>query len=265
MRLYVLCMGYMELDQAWLVLNYDTATINEPNKPAVWGRVPILSFLIMHKDANILFDTGCDPRGMTEHWPDYTRRHFPCYEIEERLENKLSALGLKIDDINYVVASHLHYDHAGNVNIFKKAKILVNSVEFSHALQATHIEQPYRTAYSKYDINVEGIHWQPVTEDFELVPGVEVINLEGHSPGVLGLVIHLEKAGTVICPSDALYSPINYGPPPRLPGSLYDSLGFFRSVEKIRRLEKKYKAMILYSHNLKQYNEEMLKLPEFYC
>jgi len=254
-------MGFMELDLAYLVMNYNTATKDNPAKPAVWGRVPLLSFLILHKDANILFDTGCNPKG-NEQWPDFTLQHFPCYGIEEPIENKLSALGLKADDINYVIASHLHYDHAGNIQLFKKAKILVSSTELDYALKA--LDSPYRTAYSKYDIGVEGIPWQPVKDDFEIVPGLEVINLEGHSPGILGLVVHLEKTGTVICPSDALYLPLNYGPPPRLPGSIYDSLGFFRTVEKIRSLENKYKAKIFYSHNLKQYNEEMLKPPECY-
>jgi N-acyl homoserine lactone hydrolase len=264
MKLYVLQLGFMEMDNAWLILNYSAATVDEPNKPAQWIRVPILSFLIVHEQGTILFDTGCDPRGMAEQWPEYTRSHFPFYQTEEdHIENRLAQLGYKVSDIDYVVASHLHYDHAGNVKIFKKSKVLVNKNELAHALTTTHIKPQFNTAYSKYDINVEGIRWQPVEDDFELMPGIEVVNLEGHSAGILGLIVNLEKTGTVICPSDALYSPLNYGPPARLPGSIYDSLGFYRTVDKIRRLQKKHNAKILYSHNLEQYDQEMPKIPEF--
>lgn len=264
-KIYVLELGFMEMDHAWFIANYNAATVDDPNKPAIWCKVPVLSFLIVHPQATILFDTGCDPRGMAEQWPEYTRTHFPFYQTkEEYIENRLSELGYKIDDINFIVASHLHYDHAGNVKMFKKAKVLVNRNELAYALTTTHIKPQFNTAYSKYDINVEGIRWQQVDEDFELVPGVEVINLEGHCAGILGLVIHLEKSGTVIFPSDALYSPLNYGPPPRLSGAVYDSLGFFRTVEKINKIQKKYQAKIYYSHSLEQYNEQMPKPPQFF-
>lgn len=263
-KLYILDLGYMEMDQAWFVLNYNAATRDEPNRPAVWVKVPVLSFLIVHPRANILFDTGCDPRGMSEQWPEFTRTHFPFYQKPEQyLDNRLAEIGLKTDDIDYVVASHLHYDHAGNIKNFKKSRLLVNRNELAVALMTTHTKPQFNTAYSKYDINVDAMRWQTVEEDFELLPGVDVINLEGHCAGILGLVVHLEKSGTVICPSDALYSTLNYGPPARLPGSIYDSLGFFRTVEKINRLQKKYSARILYSHSIEQFEKEMPKPPDF--
>jgi N-acyl homoserine lactone hydrolase len=264
-RLYVLGLGFLESDQSIMLANSERATVHNKNRPAVWGRVPILSFLVRHPKVTVLFDTGCDPQGMSGNWPEALRDSCPFYITEdERIENRLSQLGLGTDDIDVVVASHLHFDHVGNLRLFKKAKILVHPAELSHALMSTRVSSLNKFAYQNHDFDVEGLQWELVDNDLEIAPGLEVIALEGHAPGILGLVVHLKDSGTFICPGDALYSAINYGPPPRLPGQFYDSLGFHRTVAKVRRLQLKYDARILYPHDLKQFEEEVLKSPQFY-
>jgi glyoxylase-like metal-dependent hydrolase (beta-lactamase superfamily II) len=42
----------------------------------------------------------------------------------------LAKLGLTPDDIDIVVLTHLHFDHAGNFNVFPNAEIVVQRVEF---------------------------------------------------------------------------------------------------------------------------------------
>jgi N-acyl homoserine lactone hydrolase len=264
-RFYVLGLGFMESDQCILVANPERATVHNKNRPAVWARVPILSFLIRHAKVTVLFDTGCDPLGMSGNWPEGLRDSCPFYSTEgERIENRLSQLGLSPDDIDIVVASHLHFDHVGNLRLFKKAKILVHSTELSNALLTTHVTPLQKPAYQKQDFDIEGLQWELVDTDFEIAPGLEILALEGHAPGILGMVVHLKESGTIICPGDALYSSINYGPPPILPGNVYDSLGFHRTVTKVKHLQMKYNARIFYPHDLKQFEEEMLKSPQFY-
>jgi N-acyl homoserine lactone hydrolase len=265
MRFYVLGLGFMEMDQSWVVMNYKPASVSNPNRPALWTRVPVLSFLIITDKLKVLYDTGCDPLGMSVHWPATVRSLFLYQGSEdERIERRLASLGLACEDIDIVVASHLHYDHAGNIRLFNKAKILVHHKELSYALVTTHVAPQIDLAYSRHDFDIEGLHWELVDEDLEIVPGLEVITLEGHSPGMLGLVVHLEETGTLICPGDAIYSRMNYGPPPRLPGTIYDSLGFHRTIAKVKRLQMKYHAKIFYPHDIGQFEGEMLKSPNFY-
>ena len=49
-------------------------------------------------------------------------------------------------------------------------------------------------------------------------------------------------------------------PPPKI---VYDSLGFQKSVEKLRRLQRKYNARIIFPHDLAQF-ETLEKCPIFY-
>jgi glyoxylase-like metal-dependent hydrolase (beta-lactamase superfamily II) len=45
------------------------------------------------------------------------------------LESDLRELGLDVSDIDMVLLTHLHYDHTGNLGLFKKAKIYASAQE----------------------------------------------------------------------------------------------------------------------------------------
>jgi glyoxylase-like metal-dependent hydrolase (beta-lactamase superfamily II) len=83
-----------------------------------------------------------------------------------------------------------------------------------YGLTLTHTNPDPAThgAYIKAELKVS-CNFQLVEEDFELLPGINVITLPDHTPGVLGLVLKLKKSGTFIFPADAIYTSGNYGPP----------------------------------------------------
>ncbi len=264
-RFYVLGLGYLELDLAWLVNNPGPyATVKHPDRSKVWYRGPILAYLLVHPEAVVLYDTGCSPEAMSQR-PPSLQNVLPFYCTEaELLENRLSEVGLRCKDVDIVVASHMHFDHVGNLPLFKDSKLLVPKADFAHALVVTHSDLGYIGPYFKSTFAVEGLHYELVEEDMEILPGVEVVTLEGHVPGILGLVVHLKNSGTIICPSDGIPTRMNYGPPPRMPGEIYDSLGFERTIKKVRNLQRMYNAQIFYSHDNEQYEKELLKSPDFY-
>jgi glyoxylase-like metal-dependent hydrolase (beta-lactamase superfamily II) len=70
---------------------------------------------------------------------------------------------------------------------------------------------------------------------------------------MLGLLIELEKTGNVILSSDAIYTKDNVGPPIRLPGIMYDSLGYASTVKFLTDLAKKRSAQIWYGHDRVQF------------
>lgn len=107
-------------------------------------------------------------------------------------------------------------------------------------------------------------HYHLIDEDRELFPGIEFISLPGHTSGSSGLIIHLEKEGTLLFPMDAIYNKTVFGPPARASGLVYDSIAFFKSIERVRSLEKKYQGYIMFSHDMEEF-EKMKKAPEYYC
>lgn len=70
-----------------------------------------------------------------------------------------------------------------------------------------------------------------IDSDEELFPGIQVIMLPGHTPCILGMVLHLES-GTLIFPSDATNEARNYSG--MLPGGVLNSIGYLESIKKIK-------------------------------
>ncbi len=265
MKLYILNTGYLETDKNNVV---GVATVGTRSKPIVnnqWIKLPVMAFLIETSEGYILYDTGSNPDAMNGYWPTNLQEIYPLHQTkEERLENQLALCGVKPKDIKTVVISHMHLDHAGGLYLFQHADVYVPMEDFKVGQAMVHLNPDPAThgGYVKADLDVPIRQYHMVEEDFELAPGVDVINLPGHTPDLLGLVLHL-KGGTIILPQDCVYSAEIYGPPAKASGLLYDSISFFKSIEKVRRLQKKYHAKVIYAHD-EAFFKTLKLAPEYY-
>jgi glyoxylase-like metal-dependent hydrolase (beta-lactamase superfamily II) len=271
MKLYIQSHGHCENDAAVNLALANAATVDNKHAQSEWRvDIPSLTVLIEHEDAGwILYDTTSHPDCLNGHWPEHLAKLVPHYMAQEdTLEGKLAQHGLKPSDIDILLLSHLHMDHSGNLFLFQGTKaganVYVHEEELRGALYVTHLSPDHNSgAYVGADFDIPGIQYHPVSEEFELAEGIEIIMLGGDAFGILGMVVHLENSGVLIFPSDAVKNRENYGPPPRLPGMIYDSLAFFRSVKRIHSLQEKYNARVLFGHdgrNLKQFKLS----PEYY-
>ena len=265
MRVYILDNGYLECDSNQMVAMSTVGTIDDPTPLHKWIKIPVYCVLIDHPQAKILYDTGSNPQAMKGYWPPSLWKVFPYTHTEDQLlENQLAKIGLKPQDIDIVVLSHLHLDHAGNLNLFKHADVYVDKDDFQNALIMTHTNPDPVThgAYIKADVETPA-KFRLVDRDFELLPGVNIIRLPGHTPGLLGVMVKLKRDGTLIFPMDAIYQPANYGPPPRFSGIVYDSLAFIKSIEKVREIATRENAKVMFSHDW-EFFQTMKLAPEFY-
>lgn len=266
MKVYLLDNGWLECDANWMVSFSSIATLEAPQCQHKWIKIPVYAVLIDHPEGKILYDLGCHPEAMNGYWPKGLVSVFPYYRRDDQdFVNQLALTGTKPQDIKTVVLSHMHLDHAGNLNLFAHADVYVHRKDFEYGQTLVHLspDPAKHGAYVKADMEVPVKQFHLVEEDFELVPGVEVISVPGHTPGILGVIVHLEKEGTLIFPQDAIYTRENYGPPAKASGIMYDNLAFFNSIEKIRDYEKKYNAKIMFSHDMEFF--KTLKLaPSYY-
>jgi len=265
MKIYILDNGWLECDANWIVANTTLGTAANPHVPSKWIKIPSYAILIQHPAKGwILFDTGNHPDAMNGYWPPELQAVFPYYHTKKQLlVNQLASIGLTPGDIKTVVVSHGHMDHAGGLFLFKHADIYWSRADFDYAQELVHAQPGISGgAYITADVEMPVKSRHYVTKDFEFVPGVEVINLPGHTPDVLGIVVHLQGK-TYIFPSDAIYTARNYGPPVKSSGIIYDSLSFFDSIEKVRELEKQYNAKVMFPHDMDQFKTFKLA-PDFY-
>lgn len=234
--------------------------------------IPCYCVLIQHPElGNILFDTGIDD-GYKKRWPKNLLEEYPVKRFCG-LKKRLLELGLYPDDIDRIILSHLHFDHAGNLRLFRGTKagkhILVQEEEAQYGFCLSNIydcqEIYYRyDGYVRHEFNgLDGISFELVKGDEKLADDLTLIHLPGHTPGTMGLVIKTRCFGTAIFPSDAVYSEANYGPPPELPGMCARPQEFLGSIQKCRSIAEKENGVIFFSHDLNSY-AGYKKSPEWY-
>jgi len=100
--------------------------------------LPIYAWLIEHPEGLILVDTGETARTAT---PGYLPRWHPYHRLavrfdvrpEDEIGPQLTAMGVRPNDVRWVVLTHLHTDHAGGLHHFPESTILVRRTEYEAA------------------------------------------------------------------------------------------------------------------------------------
>jgi N-acyl homoserine lactone hydrolase len=246
-------------------------TSNQVSADGKTASIPIHCFLIEGSKGYILFDTGCDPDGMEKNWPEKMRLNPYVPGNDKDILGSLEKLGLKSDDIRYVVLSHLHLDHAGGLKFFPNADVFVNGDELAKTLKA-YAKRDFSGFHMESDIESwlkAEIKWHPIYSDIqklELDEGVTILNFgPGHSYGMLGLMVNLEKSGKFILASDTIYTKAHIGPPVQVAGIVYSQEGYVDTVNEIVRLAEKEKAMILFGHDIDQFKTLIKSSDGYYC
>lgn len=263
-KLYVMDNGRMRMDKNWMIAMHNPATIDNPNAPTEFVEFPVYTVLIDHPEGKILFDTACNPNSMGPEgrWGEQTQKMFPIMMEEEcYLHHRLEQLNVRPEDIKYVVASHLHLDHAGCLELFTNATIIVHEDELNGTLQ-TYARNAKEGAYVWADIDAwikNNLQWKTIKrheDNLELAPGIKILNLgSGHAWGMIGLHVNMPETGGIILASDAIYTAESFGPPVKPPGIIYDSLGYTNAVERIRRLAKETNSQVWFGHDPVQFKQ----------
>jgi N-acyl homoserine lactone hydrolase len=238
-------------------------------------KVPVGFFVVMHPKGNVLFDTGNNDKIITDpsYWGPAFQRLSPVNTPDMAIDAQLAKIGLKPDDITYVVVSHLHLDHGGNVGKFPNSTLVVQKDEIRNAFWP---EPGTAGPYIPGDI-------APLRSDLgEAMPNkykmiqlngdmdifgdgsVVVKRWVGHTPGSQMMVVRLPKTGTIILTGDNAYFRENVEKN-ILPNVAlaYDPPGILRAYEWIRYLQATEKADFFTAHDPDAF-KALKKPPEYY-
>lgn len=119
----------------------------------------------------------------------------------------LSALGVAPGHITDVVITHLHYDHAGNLDLVPGARLHLQDKELEYSVSRSMGFKPLRQAYSVRDVQtmVARLYNDQIVfhdGDERLAPGIELIHVGGHTKGLQAVRVHTAR-GWVVLASDA--------------------------------------------------------------
>ena len=146
-------------------------------------RIGLNALLVRTGRENVLVDTGIGYKWDARSLDRYSIRH------ETDILAELRRLGLEPEDIDIVINTHLHFDHAGTntverngqvVPTFPRARYVVQRGEFEHALSP---HERDRASYNPQDIKpvADAGQLELVDGDSEIAEGVRVIKVAGHN------------------------------------------------------------------------------------
>jgi N-acyl homoserine lactone hydrolase len=265
-RLRVIECGRTSLDYEMAVTGHPDYLMRQSAPEAAqhrWLHHPIYAFVIEHSDGNVLVDTGVSPE-FARRWRHPFYPDVMGYQPGEDglFTQRLEQLGLGVEDFRYVVLTHLHTDHAGNAAMFRDAgaRILVHEDEIRGAI--THkgsllrddditlwgATSPQGFVRQEFGFLVPD-RATTVYADQEILRGVWVLSLPGHTWGTVGVAVDLPNAGWVLLASDAMYLSDNYQHPFLTSMLNHNPDQWARSAVKIRRLAEQYDMLIVPGHD----------------
>lgn len=172
------------------------------------NRIPLqTNCLLLQRDGTtVLIETGCGDK--------WTPAERDFYAIEDRtVVDALRDVEIAPEDVDLVVVTHLHFDHAGGltridgegseatvVPVFPNAEVVVQRTELEDAIAN---RSTMTRTYLPNHIEPMGQRFRPVDGTAQILPGLRVQPLPGHTPGMHGVFIETDD-GTVVFPGDLL-------------------------------------------------------------
>ncbi len=227
----------------WMTMDYGSMLEGETGKI----RIPVPSFLIRHPKGLVLYDTGLH-KSMQSAPDDRLGVLAPMfdihYEANEDVAARLASFGVDVDDITFLVNSHLHFDHCGGNDAIPNAPIVVQKREMAAAKDP---DVARRNGFFDQD-------WDH-GHDFILADGeydifgdgsIVCIPTPGHTPGHQSLKV-TSNMGMVVLTGDACYLRKTIEDM-HLPSLVFSREQMLDSLRRLKDLEQSG-AQLIYGHD----------------
>ena len=214
-------------------------------------RLPILSWLIEHPDGLALFDTGMHVGLQTsvERLGRTATVFRPDFPPGEELSARLHQRGVRPDDVDVIVFSHLHFDHSGGTAEVPDARVVVQRAEWEAGHDQKLIEMGI---YDPVDYD-HGHEVQQVDGEHDVFGDGRVVCIPtpGHTPGHQALRVELDS-GPAVLTGDCIYFErmLDEMAVPRVG---HDHQQQKRSMETLRRMRDEQGCRLLFGHDDAQF------------
>lgn len=164
-------------------------------------------WLLRGNGLTVVVDSGIgDPSGDERpRLQDYGR--FKC-EPGEDTQSLLHGEGVSPDEVDYLVLTHLHWDHCANVKLFSEAKIVVSRRGLASVTSPRHPGLVPDGSFPR-DVysHLIGDAWSRVVladDEFEVVPGLRTFWVGGHTECSQAVAAETAK-GSVVFGGDTVF------------------------------------------------------------
>lgn len=237
-KLSAMTLGHVTIPTAFLLAEREGQT-----------KVPVTSYLIEHPKGRVVFDTGMsaslqDSVDTAGYVGDLLAAlHVFDYTAGENLSARLRGIDVDPGSIDYVINSHLHFDHCGGNAEAPNAEIVLQKREVDAAREAGelggYVAADFETGQPR--LLVDGEHDLFGDGTVLLFPSY------GHTPGHQSVRVRTEAGEFVLC-GDACYLKESLETL-TLPGIIADPDAAMTSLQTFRDLQSQG-STIMYGHDL---------------
>lgn len=210
--------------------------------------VPICAYLLDTAQGLVMFDTGLDSSRLDDAVRSrslFKNDKFPAPPVvlpEHELLSQLAVIGVAPDDVGQVVLSHAHSDHVGHVRDFRRARIVIQRLEYEAAFSEEGRESPFFS-----DISSPDIDWNVIDGDREIMPGLDALLTRGHRAGHQSLVVRLPESGTKVLTADVADLRENFEK--EILGSSIDDEAALASIRRLNAIVAATKGELILLHD----------------
>jgi glyoxylase-like metal-dependent hydrolase (beta-lactamase superfamily II) len=195
---------------------------------------PMPFYVIRHAKGILLIDTGAHPDVMKDpiaRWGGLAKAFVPVMQPGEDVVGSLKAIGLEPQDVDLVVNSHLHMDHAGGNEFFRHCPVYVHEREMAWAKEPSVEGKGYYRADWDHPLD-----YRPLRDEWDAFGDGRVVFFEsfGHTPGHMAAVLRLERTGTVVLACDTIPLLENLDAPDLVPRNAWQAEPLRASIEVLR-------------------------------
>jgi len=198
---------------------------------------PIIAYLVKGRDKAVLVDSGCADEAWAAKY-----HHGLKQPPEMKIQATLKKLGVNVEDLEFVVNTHLHWDHCFNNALFTRAKIFVQKREMEYAISPL---PPHWVYYESHQLGMRP-QWLNSIErivaiegDRNLLPGIDLVTIPGHTPGMQGVLVNT-IGGRYLIASDCLGLFENWtggGIHKHIPSGIHYNLAdYYKTFEKMEAI-----------------------------
>jgi glyoxylase-like metal-dependent hydrolase (beta-lactamase superfamily II) len=206
--------------------------------------------LLVRGDKTMIIDAGIGDK------MDARSQEIYAIDRAKDLDASLAAAGVSADDVEIVLASHLHFDHAGGFTVrddagrlvpkFRNSRYVARTAEWE---DATHPHERNRASYlaENFVPLMDAGVLDLVPDDREIMPGVRVVRTGGHT--MHHQIVMIESGGrTAVFAADLMPTTAHVDEPWIMAYDLYpmDTLAFKRTFVR-EAIDREY--LIFFEHD----------------
>ena len=252
MNLYAIDTGFFKLDGGAMFGVVPRTLWETKLPPDDRHRIPLSMrpLVVRREGLTVIIDAGCGDK--------MDAKSAAIYGLDRRyhLDHSLADAGLTVDDIDLVIASHLHFDHVGGFTVrradgtlaprFPKARYVAHAAEWH---DATHPHERNRASYlpENFVPLMDAGVLTLVDDGAEVAPGIRYRHSGGHTAH--HQVLMIESGGKTAVFAADMYPTSAHLPDPWVMGyDLYpvDTLAFKRTFSR-EAIEREY--LVFFEHD----------------